>query len=98
MPGGCPGDFKNPFKSDQTTICDCHKTEGNYTTKQPVEYFGDINYFVIDNGPCHVTRNFLPFKEKSPFLSSQAASFFSFAKGIFFPYAKESRSHDTGHC
>jgi hypothetical protein len=28
-----------------------------------------------------VSRNFLPFKGKSPFLSSQAAPFFSFAKG-----------------
>jgi hypothetical protein len=37
-----------------------------------------------------VSGKFHPFKEKSPFLSSQAALFFSFAK--------ESRSHDTGHC
>jgi hypothetical protein len=30
-----------------------------------------------------VSGNFLPFKGKSPLLSSQAAPFFSFAKGIF---------------
>jgi hypothetical protein len=30
---------------------------------------------------CHVSSNFLPFKEKSHSLSSQAAPFFSFAKG-----------------
>jgi hypothetical protein len=35
------------------------------------------------NSPCHVSRNFLPFKGESPFLSSQAAPFFSFAKGIY---------------
>jgi hypothetical protein len=34
-----------------------------------------------NNGPCHISGNFLPFKGKSPFLSSQAAPFFSFAKG-----------------
>jgi hypothetical protein len=33
------------------------------------------------NGPCHVSGNFLPFKGKSHSLSSQAARFFSFAKG-----------------
>jgi hypothetical protein len=35
-----------------------------------------------DYGPCHVSGNFLPYKEKSPFLSSQAAPSFFFAKGI----------------
>jgi hypothetical protein len=32
-------------------------------------------------GPCHVSGNFLPFKGMSHSLSSQAARFFSFAKG-----------------
>jgi hypothetical protein len=33
------------------------------------------------NGPSHVSGNFLPFLGKSQSLSSQAARFFSFAKG-----------------
>jgi hypothetical protein len=31
--------------------------------------------YVYNIGPCHVSGNFLPFKGKSPFLSSQAARF-----------------------
>jgi hypothetical protein len=38
-----------------------------------------IIYYV--NGPCHVSGNFLPFKGKSHSLYSQAARFFSLAKG-----------------
>jgi hypothetical protein len=39
-------------------------------------------------GPCHVSGNFLPFKGKSHSLSSQAARFFSFAKGEKKPFCK----------
>jgi hypothetical protein len=45
-----------------------------------------------DNGPCHVSGNFLPFKGKCQSLSSQALRFFSFAKG-----KKTFCSHDTGN-
>jgi hypothetical protein len=41
-----------------------------------------IDFFLsCNNGPCHVSGNFLPFKGKSHSRSSQAARFFSFAKG-----------------
>jgi hypothetical protein len=43
-----------------------------------------------------VSGIFLPFKGMSHSLSSQAALFFSFAKGEKKPFAKESRSDDTG--
>jgi hypothetical protein len=36
---------------------------------------------ITNNGPSHVSGNFLPFKGKSHSLSSQAARFFSLAKG-----------------
>jgi hypothetical protein len=38
-------------------------------------------YTILIMGLCHVSGNFLPFKGKSPLLSSQAAPFFSFVKG-----------------
>jgi hypothetical protein len=47
-----------------------------------------------DIGPCHVSGNFLPFKGKSRSLSSQAARFFSFAKGIF-PLLQRNPAHMT---
>jgi hypothetical protein len=50
----------------------------------------------VNNGPCHVSGYFLPFKGKSHLRSSQAARFFSFAKGKKNILQKESRSHDTG--
>jgi hypothetical protein len=42
-------------------------------------FYDFLQYWTI--ATCHVSGNFLPFKGKSQSLSSQAARFFSIAKG-----------------
>jgi hypothetical protein len=60
------------------------------STPGPGRFFATIFESHVNIGPCHVSGNFLPFKGKSHLLSSQAARFFSFAKGKKIPFAKES--------
>jgi hypothetical protein len=50
-------------------------THKRLVTKHNLSLFGNVQW--------PVSGNFLPFKGKSSFLCSQAAPFFSFAKGIF---------------
>jgi hypothetical protein len=63
-------------------VCSCH------------QIVHKILLLRTNNGTCHVSGNFLPFKGKSHSLSSQAAPFFSFTKGIF-PLLQRNPAHMT---